>query len=47
MLKTGISRNFNDCYIIIKAKCIITVKKNHTKKLTFVDITNNMKKKYI
>lgn len=44
ILKTGISRDFNNCYITIKAKSIMVMQKNQVEKLTLVDIKNNLKK---
>lgn len=44
IIEIGISRNFNGCCIIIKAKSIMIIQKNQTEKLILVDIKDNTKK---
>ena len=43
ILEIGILRDFNGCYIAIKAESIMVVKKNQTEKLVLVDIKDNAK----
>lgn len=44
ILETNASRDFNSCYMTIKAKFIIVIRKNSAKKLVLVDIKDNVKK---
>lgn len=44
ILETGISRTFNDCRMIIEAKCIMIVQKNQAEKFVLIDIKDSAKK---
>ena len=44
ILEIGVSGDFNDCYMTIKAESIMVVQKNQAEKLVLVDIKDNAKK---
>ena len=43
-LENGISKDFNGCYMTIKAEFFMVMQKNQEEKLVFVDIKDNAKK---